>query len=85
VFHNILEKLGIEPVSRESFEILVSSINILLNYTDRLESLLNWDAPILPKEKRKRFGIYYTIEQGTKLMVSVIENFLSPKLLVKIF
>jgi len=108
----ILEKLGIEPVSKESFQILAASIKTILEYADNLKSLANWSAPVLlnlnklesneikfiesevqktnlsikecqlrvqkliPQEKRKRFAAYYTIEQGTKLMASVVKDFL---------
>lgn len=108
----ILEKLGIEPVSKESFQIFVASIKTILKYSDNLKSLADWNAPVLPnlsklesneirfiesevqktnlsikecqvkvqklipQEKRKKFAVYYTIEQGTKLMASVVKDFL---------
>ena len=108
----ILEKLGIEPVSEESFQIFAASIKTVLEYADDLKSLANWNAPVLPnlsklesdeikfiesetrktnlsikgyqvrvqklipQEKRKKFAAFYTIEQGTKLMASVVKEFL---------
>jgi len=111
----ILEKLGIEPVSKESFQILAASIKTILEYADDIESLVNWDAPVLPnlnklnsseikfikseiqktnlsikecqvkvqklipQEKRKKFAAYYTIQQGTSLMASVVKEFLRSK------
>jgi len=112
VIAKILEKLGIEPVSKESFQIFVASIKTILKYSDNLKSLADWNAPVLPnlsklesneirfiesevqktnlsikecqvkvqklipQEKRKKFAVYYTIEQGTKLMASVVKDFL---------
>jgi len=112
---DILKKLGIEPVSKESFQILVASIKTILEYADNIESLVNWDAPVLPnlikldsseikfiksevqktklpirecqvkvqklipQEERKKFAAYYTIQQGTSLMASVVKEFLRPK------
>jgi len=111
----ILEKLGIEPVSKESFQILATSIKTILEYADDIESLVNWDAPVLPnlnkldsseiklikseiqktnlsikecqvkvqklipQEKRKKFAAYYTIQQGTSFMASVVKEFLRSK------
>lgn len=108
----ILEKLGIEPVSKKSFQILAASIKTILEHGDDLKSLADWNAPVLPnlsklesneirfiesevqktnlsikecqvrvqklipQEKRKKFAAYYTIEHGTKLMASVVKDFL---------
>jgi hypothetical protein len=111
----ILEKLGIEPVNDESFQIFIASIKTIVEYAGDIESLANWDAPILsnlnklsfseieflklevqrtnlsikecqvkvqkliPQEKRKKFAAYYTIQQGTDFMASVVKEFLSSK------
>ncbi|MEM0245027.1 MAG: hypothetical protein QXM42_07385 [Zestosphaera sp.] len=50
----ILRKLGITPVTPESFKILVSSLKVIQQYnkTGDLESLTSWDAPVLPHLKR---------------------------------
>lgn len=112
---DILKKLGIEPVSKESFQILVASIKTILKYTDNIESLVDLVATVLPnfnkldpseirfieseaqktnlsikecqvkvqklipQEKRKKFAVYYTIQQGTNLMASVVKEFLRSK------
>lgn len=44
----ILEKLGIEFFSKESFQILVASLKTILEYADDLRSLAYWNAPVLP-------------------------------------
>ncbi|MGC9001103.1 N-6 DNA methylase, partial [Caldisericum sp.] len=111
----ILEKLEIEPVNNESFQIFIASIKTIVEYAGDIESLANWDAPILsnlnklsfseieflklemqktnlsikecqvkvqkliPQEKRKKFAAYYTIQQGTDFMASVVKEFLSSK------
>jgi hypothetical protein len=108
---NILKKLNIEPVSKESFKILVASIKTILEYVDDLESLVILNAPVLPnlnrlnsseiefiksevqrtdfsikecqlivqklipQDKRKKFAAYYTIQQATSLMASIIKKF----------
>jgi hypothetical protein len=108
----ILKKLNIEPVSRESFEILIASLKTILVYAKNIESLMKWNAPvlanlsklnseeidfitseiqrtqlsikdcqikvqrILPQDKRKQFAVYYTTQQGTKFMASVVKEFL---------
>ncbi len=108
----ILKKLGIEPISKESFQVLAASIKTILEYADNMESLANWNAPVLPnlnklnsneietikseaqktklsikeaqirvqklipQEERKKFAAYYTIQQGTALMASVVKEFI---------
>ncbi|MEM0294662.1 MAG: hypothetical protein QW221_00685, partial [Candidatus Korarchaeum sp.] len=44
----ILKKLGVTPLSDESFEILVATLKSLLRYSDDIRSLAHWDAPVLP-------------------------------------
>ncbi|MEM1983864.1 MAG: restriction endonuclease subunit M [Candidatus Korarchaeum sp.] len=44
----ILKKLGVTPLSDESFEILVATLKSLLRYSDDIRSLVHWDAPVLP-------------------------------------
>lgn len=44
----ILRKLGIEPISKESFQIFVASMKTILEYADDIESLETWNAPLLP-------------------------------------
>ncbi len=44
----ILKKLGIEPVNKESFQIFIASIKTIMEYADDVESLANWNAPVLP-------------------------------------
>lgn len=109
---NILKKLGIEPVSNESFQIFIASVKTISEYANDIESLATWDAPVLPnlnkldsseielikseiqktklsikecqmsvqklipQKKRKKFATYYTIQQGTNLMGSVVKEFL---------
>ncbi|HEW63644.1 N-6 DNA methylase, partial [Fervidicoccus fontis] len=111
----ILKKLGIEPVNNESFQIFIASIKTIMEYAGDVESLANWNAPILsdlnklssseieliksevqntnlsikecqvevqkliPQEKRKKFAVYYTIQQGTDLMTSIVKEFLSSR------
>ncbi|MGB9831658.1 MAG: N-6 DNA methylase [Fervidicoccus fontis] len=108
----ILEKLGIEPVSKESFQILAACTKTVLEYGQDIRSLVDWNIPVLsnlsklessevrfieteaqktslsfkecqvkvqkllPREKRKKFAAYYTIEQGAKLMALIAEDFL---------
>ncbi|MEM1528501.1 MAG: class I SAM-dependent methyltransferase [Sulfolobales archaeon] len=50
----ILRKLGITPVTPESFKILVSSLKVIQQYneTGDLESLVDWNSPVLPHLKR---------------------------------
>jgi hypothetical protein len=112
---NILKKLDIEPINEESFQILVASLKTILKYAGDIESLMEWDAPmitnfnklnsdeikfiksevqktnlsirecqtrvqkIVPQEKRKKFAVYYTIKQGTNLMASIVEEYLSSR------
>lgn len=49
----ILNKLGVEPLNSEAFQILVSALNTILPYTKdkSLESLKSWDAPVLTNLK----------------------------------
>lgn len=108
----IMEKLGIEPISKESFQIFATSVKTVLKYANDLKSLANWNAPVLPnlsklepneiefielemqktdlsikecqvrvqklipKEERKRFAAYYTVEHGARLMASLAKEFL---------
>lgn len=44
----VLKKLGIFPFNGEAFKILVVSLKSLLKYSDSIESLAYWDAPVLP-------------------------------------
>jgi hypothetical protein len=110
--NEVLKKLNIEPVSRASFEILIASLKTMLAYAEDIESLKEWDAPvlanfsnlsseeirfikseiqkttlsikdcqvkvqrILPQDKRKKFAAYYTTQQGTNFMASVVREFL---------
>jgi len=112
---NILKKLDIEPINEESFQILVASLKTILKYAGDIESLMEWDAPVItnfnklnsdeikfiksevqktnlsirecqtrvqkivPQEKRKKFAVYYTIKQGTNLMASIVEEYLSSR------
>jgi hypothetical protein len=112
---DILKKLDIEPISEESFQILVASLKTILKYAGDIESLMEWDAPVItnfnklnsdeikfikyelqktnlsirecqtrvqkivPQEKRKKFAVYYTIKQGTNLMASIVEEYLSSR------
>lgn len=48
--NKILQKLGIEPVSSDSFKIFIACLNTILQYNKdySLESLKTWDAPVLP-------------------------------------
>ncbi|MEM3563383.1 MAG: hypothetical protein QXR19_09150 [Candidatus Jordarchaeaceae archaeon] len=45
----ILKKLGVEPTTHESFQILASSLSTILRYSDdeHLESLKAWNSPTL--------------------------------------
>ncbi len=110
----ILKKLGVEPTTYESFQILASSLGTILGYSndEHLESLKTWNSPIsqnlnkldpdeigfieselsgadipinecqirvqrlIPNDKRKRFAAYYTINQGTRFMESVVYEYL---------
>jgi hypothetical protein len=112
---DILKKLDIEPINEESFQILVASLKTILKYAGDIESLMEWDAPVItnfnklnsdeikfiksevqktnlsirecqtrvqkivPQEKRKKFAVYYTIKQGTNLMASIVEEYLSSR------
>ncbi|MEX2704491.1 MAG: hypothetical protein Q6352_004365 [Candidatus Freyrarchaeum guaymaensis] len=46
----ILQKLGIEPSTSESFRFFIASLSTILRYCrdEDLESLKTWDAPVLP-------------------------------------
>ncbi|MHA1364715.1 MAG: N-6 DNA methylase, partial [Candidatus Freyarchaeota archaeon] len=46
----ILQKLGIEPSTSESFRFFITSLSTILRYCrdEDLESLKTWDAPVLP-------------------------------------
>ncbi len=110
----ILKKLGVEPATSESFQILISSLSTILGYSEdeHLESLKALNSPIsqnlnkldpdeigfieselsganipinecqirvqrlIPNNKRKRFAAYYTIDQGTRFMESVVYEYL---------
>ncbi|MCS7102566.1 MAG: SAM-dependent methyltransferase [Candidatus Korarchaeum sp.] len=48
----VLRKLGISPLNDDCFEILATSLKYLLKYDNSLESLVDWDAPVLPKLSR---------------------------------
>ncbi|MCR8433358.1 MAG: restriction endonuclease subunit M [Candidatus Korarchaeota archaeon] len=50
----ILQKLGIEPATPDNFKIFIASLKVILQYSkDRsLESLKDWDAPVLPNLER---------------------------------
>ncbi len=52
--NKILEKLGIEPVSKESFRIFITALATILKYSDEddIESLASWNAPILPNLRK---------------------------------
>ncbi|RSN67997.1 restriction endonuclease subunit M [Candidatus Korarchaeum cryptofilum] len=112
---DILKKLDIEPINEESFQILIASLKTILKYAGDIESLMEWDAPVItnfnklnsdeikfiksevqktnlsirecqtrvqkivPQEKRKKFAVYYTIKQGTNLMASIVEEYLSSR------
>ena len=106
----VLEKLNIKDITKESFEILICCLKTILKYADNLISLAKWNAPVLPnliklapkeieflkseikksnfsirecqlkvqklinQKKRKEFSIYYTTEQGTKIMALVAKH-----------
>ncbi|WP_069806963.1 hypothetical protein [Vulcanisaeta thermophila] len=44
----VLRKLGIEPISVESLQILAASLKVVLDYAGDLEELTEWVAPVLP-------------------------------------
>lgn len=52
--NRIIEKLGIEPITKESFRIFLGSLKTMLRCSaeKNLESLMTWDAPVLPNLKK---------------------------------
>lgn len=108
----IMEKLGITPSKPEAFRILAASLRELLEYAGDIESLSEWDAPVLndlgllnpselkflveeiekedlplrecqvrvqrviPRDLRKKFAAYYTVDEGLKVMTSFLKDFI---------
>ncbi|MEM3488284.1 MAG: restriction endonuclease subunit M [Nitrososphaerota archaeon] len=52
--NRILQKLGIEPATPDNFKIFISSLKVILQYSEskNLESLKTWNAPVLPNLER---------------------------------